>query len=69
MDATNIGTPEPRFFPFGIDSVKQNLFLAPDQKMVRPKKVANDHKINLASYNFFGLFIVKKNDIYCRPQK
>ena len=29
-------------------SVKQNLCLAPDQKMVRPKKVANYLKINLA---------------------
>ena len=32
-----------------IDSIKQNLFLAPNQKMVRTKKVANDQKINLAS--------------------
>ena len=32
-----------------MDSLKQNLCLAPDQKIVRTKKVANDHKINLAS--------------------
>ena len=31
-----------------LQSVKQNLCLAPDQKMVRPKKVANDLKVNLA---------------------
>ena len=31
-----------------INFTKQNLCLAPDQKMVRPKKVANDLKINLA---------------------
>ena len=29
-------------------AIKQNLCLAPDQKMVLPKKVANDLKINLA---------------------
>ena len=32
-----------------MDSLKQNLCLAPDQKMVGTKKVANDQKINLAS--------------------
>ena len=32
-----------------IASLKQNLCLAPDQKIVRTKKVANDQKINLAS--------------------
>ena len=31
-----------------LQPVKQNLCLAPDQKMVGPKKVANDPKINLA---------------------
>ena len=31
-----------------LQPVKQNLCLAPDQKMVRPRKVANDLKINLA---------------------
>ena len=31
-----------------LQPLKQNLCLAPDQKMVRPKKVANDLKINLA---------------------
>ena len=31
-----------------LQPVKQNLCLAPDQKMVRPKKVANDLKINSA---------------------
>ena len=30
-------------------SPKQNLCLAPDQKMAGTKKVANDQKINLAS--------------------
>ena len=33
---------------------------APDQKMFRPKIVANDLKINLASYNFFVFFYRKK---------
>ena len=31
-----------------MDSLNQNLCLAPDQKMVWPKKVANDLKIDLA---------------------
>jgi hypothetical protein len=31
-----------------LQPVKSKLFLAPDQKMARPKKVANDLKINLA---------------------
>jgi hypothetical protein len=31
-----------------LQPVKQNLCLAPDQKIVLPKKVANDLKINLA---------------------
>ena len=31
-----------------LQQVKQNLCLAPDQKMVRPRKVANGLKINLA---------------------
>ena len=31
-----------------LQPIKQNLCLAPDQKMVRPKKVANYLKINLA---------------------
>ena len=39
----------PFWFKTVIDSLKQNLCLAPDQKMVRAKKVANDQKINLAS--------------------
>ena len=32
-----------------MDSLKQNLYLAPDQEIVRTKKVANDQKISLAS--------------------
>ena len=32
-----------------MDPLKQNLCLAPDQKIVATKKVANDQKINLAS--------------------
>ena len=36
------------WFQTDLQPVKQNLCLAPDQKMVRPKKVANDLKINLA---------------------
>ena len=39
----------PFWFKTDMDSLKQKLCLAPDQKMVRPKKVANDQKINLAS--------------------
>ena len=39
----------PFSFKTGMYSLKQNLCLAPDQKMVRTKKVANDQKINLAS--------------------
>ena len=31
-----------------MDSLKQNLCLTPDQKMVLPIKVANGQKINLA---------------------
>ena len=43
-----LGTPEAGFFHFG-PRLKQNLCLAPDQIMVRPKQVANDQKINLES--------------------
>ena len=50
--AIQLGTPEPRFFPFwsktDMDSVQKNFYLAPDLKKIKPKKVANDQKINLA---------------------
>jgi hypothetical protein len=46
--AIKLGTSEPGFFHFG-PRLKQNLCLAPDQKMVLPKKVANDQKIILAA--------------------
>ena len=36
------------WFQTDLQAVKQNLFLAPDQKIVRLKKVANDQKINFA---------------------
>ena len=36
------------WFQTDLQPPKKNLCLAPDQKMVRPKKVANDLKINLA---------------------
>ena len=51
-DAIKLETPEPKFLQSGrktdLQPIKQNLCLAPDQKMVRPKKVANDLKIDLA---------------------
>ena len=44
--------PRAQILPFwsktDMDSVKKNFYLAPDLKMVRPKEVANDQKINLA---------------------
>jgi hypothetical protein len=43
-----------------MDSLEQILCLAPHQKMVRTKKVANDQKINLASYKLLVFFFVKK---------
>ena len=44
-----------------MDSVKQNLCLPPDQKMARPKEVANDKKNSIWYRNhFLDLFIVKK---------
>ena len=48
--AIKLGTPEPKFLQSGgkVQPVKQNLCLAPDQKMILPKKVANGIKINLA---------------------
>ena len=39
----------PFWFKTDMYSLKQNLCLAPDQKMVKTKKVGNDQKINLAS--------------------
>ena len=36
------------WFQTDLQPVKQNLYLAPDQILVRPKKIANDLKINLA---------------------
>ena len=51
--AIKLGTPEPGFFHFGPRltwiSLKQNLCLAPNQKMVGPIKVANNQKINFVS--------------------
>ena len=50
--AIKIGTPRAQilavWFQTDLQPPKRNLCLAPDQKMVRPKKVANDQKINLA---------------------
>ena len=46
--AIKLGTPEPKFSQTDLQPVKQNFCLAPDQNMVRPQKVANDLKINLA---------------------
>ena len=31
-----------------MDSVNKNFYLAPDLKKIKPKKVSNDQKINLA---------------------
>ena len=53
----------PFLFKTDMYSLKQNLCLAPNQKMVRTKKVSNHRKINLASQNFFSLFHVKKRTI------
>jgi hypothetical protein len=38
-----------------MDSLEQNLCLAPDQKMVGTKKVANDKKNQLGIIKIFGL--------------
>ena len=46
-------------------SLKQNLCLAPDQKMIGTKEVENDQKINLVSGNFL-VFFLSKNSIKCR---
>ena len=40
-----------------LQPVKQNLCLAPDQKMALPKKVTNDLKINLAPLKNTSLFL------------
>ena len=38
-----------------MDSVNKKFCLAPDLRMVRPKKVASDLKINFSIIIFFGL--------------
>ena len=48
------------WFQTDLQPPKQNLCLAPDQKMVRPKKVANDLKINLAPRKNTSLFCEEK---------
>ena len=52
--------PRGQILPFcsktDMDSVNKNFRLAPNLKMVRPKKVASDLKINLAPIIFFGLW-------------
>ena len=40
-----------------------NECLAPDQKVVRPKKVTNDQKINLALFNFLVFFVEKLHNL------
>ena len=45
---------------------KQNHCLAPDQKMVRPKKCANDQKVNLAPLIFLTAILHRglRNDFF-----
>ena len=42
-----------------MDSPKQNLCLAPDQKIVRTKKVANDQKLIWHQKHFWSVFVKK----------
>jgi hypothetical protein len=44
-----------------MDSLEQNLCLAPDQKMVGTKIFATDQKINLASEKLF--FVKKRHNL------
>ena len=46
-----------------INSLKQNLCLAPDQKTVRTKKVANDQKNQFGIIKFFGPVFVKQHNL------
>jgi hypothetical protein len=50
-----------------IDSEKKKFYLAPDLKKVRPKKVANYQKINLAYYKLLYSFPYRDDIVYGRP--
>jgi hypothetical protein len=46
-----------------MDSPEQNLCLAPDRKMVGPKKVANDQKFILHHKIFWSFFVEKQHNL------
>ena len=51
-----------------MDSLKQNLWLAPDQKMVGTKKGCKWSKNQFGIIKFFGLFFVKKQHYLLFPK-